>query len=596
MNKKKLRWAVLSVLLTIIFSFPLLVILGAAPFLPGTQPLELTNPLVPPGCSCHKEYDNPAIYEPWDTWAGSMMAQAARDPIYWATLDIAEQDVPDVGDLCIRCHSPFGWLEGRSGPPFDGSQLTGDDFEGVLCDFCHRMYEGTPPDPTYTENGQYWVSDLTEKRGPYDDVKAGHGFIYSDFHVDSTICGVCHNVSNPLINLVDDSGVDTGLSFPIERTYKEWIQSDYGDPASADYTTCSECHQPPALNKKACSLGSAPVRPEVPMHEFVGGNVWMMDLLKVEESGLGRTDNFNWTKARALDMLQTKSATMALNLPASIEEGYLMAVDVIITNLTGHKLPTGYPEGRRMWLNLTASDVGSGVFFESGAYDALTAVLTKDPQVKIYEAKPGIWPTGPTFHFVLNNYYPKDNRIPPLGFIPDIETEPKGYSYPDLGGGVLAHYDTTTYLVPVPLGVTDPVTVTATLRYQSTSKEYIEFLEAENTTTTRGTEMRVLWETYGKSAPVDMVSQAGAVPATLCSSGVPPDTFLLVDKTGFVVLDWTPEADTAFYRVYRYMTPDMSDIPTVIELYDDFYDDDVLGDGLDYYYKIETVNGCGTTM
>ncbi|UCF81463.1 MAG: hypothetical protein JSV08_03375, partial [Acidobacteriota bacterium] len=357
--------------------------------------------------------------------------------------------------------------------------------------------------------------------------------------------------------------------------------------------------------KKAAG-GGAPVRAEVPMHQFAGGNVWMLELLDAE-MGLGREENFAWTMTQALDMLQTKSATMALGLPPSIEEGYLMAVDVTITNLTGHKLPTGYPEGRRMWLNLTASDVGSGVFFESGAYDPLTAVLTKDPQVKIYEAKPGIWGTGPTFHFVLNNYYPKDNRIPPLGFIPDIETEPKGYSYPDLGGGVLAHYDTTTYLVPVPLGVTDPVTVTATLRYQSSSKEYIDFLVSENTTTTRGTEMLALWEKqvlpppdppriYGKSAPVDMVSQSADVPATLCVSGVPPDTFLLVDKTGFVALDWTPEANTAFYRVYRYTLPDMSDIPTVIDLYDDFYDDDVLGDGLDYYYKIETVNGCGTTM
>jgi hypothetical protein len=33
---------------------------------------------------------------------------------------IANQDARSSGDLCIRCHSPFGWMEGRSNPT-DGS-------------------------------------------------------------------------------------------------------------------------------------------------------------------------------------------------------------------------------------------------------------------------------------------------------------------------------------------------------------------------------------------------------------------------------------------------------------------------------------------
>lgn len=43
-----------------------------------------------------------------------MMAQAARDPLFLACLAVEEQDAPSVGDLCIRCHSPGGWEEGRS--------------------------------------------------------------------------------------------------------------------------------------------------------------------------------------------------------------------------------------------------------------------------------------------------------------------------------------------------------------------------------------------------------------------------------------------------------------------------------------------------
>lgn len=66
------------------------------------------------------------------------MSQAACDPLFYACLAIAEQDAPGSSDLCIRCHTPQGWLEGRS-VPTDGSALNVSDREGVTCDFCHKM-------------------------------------------------------------------------------------------------------------------------------------------------------------------------------------------------------------------------------------------------------------------------------------------------------------------------------------------------------------------------------------------------------------------------------------------------------------------------
>ena len=52
-------------------------------------------------------------------------------------LTIANQDAAFAGDLCLRCHAPVGWLEGRS-TPTDGSHLADIDYEGVSCNFCHR--------------------------------------------------------------------------------------------------------------------------------------------------------------------------------------------------------------------------------------------------------------------------------------------------------------------------------------------------------------------------------------------------------------------------------------------------------------------------
>ncbi|MBT8075072.1 MAG: hypothetical protein KJN61_01265, partial [Gammaproteobacteria bacterium] len=69
---------------------------------PGTQPGEIGGLESPNKCdNCHGGY-NSAV-EPAHNWRGSMMAHAGRDPIFWATLAVAEQDFDGAGDLCLRC-------------------------------------------------------------------------------------------------------------------------------------------------------------------------------------------------------------------------------------------------------------------------------------------------------------------------------------------------------------------------------------------------------------------------------------------------------------------------------------------------------------
>src|SRR5262249_10624649 len=53
--------------------------------------------------------DTNTMFMPWDTWAGSMMANAARDPLYLASLTVAEQDHPGSGGFCLRCHTPSAY-------------------------------------------------------------------------------------------------------------------------------------------------------------------------------------------------------------------------------------------------------------------------------------------------------------------------------------------------------------------------------------------------------------------------------------------------------------------------------------------------------
>ena len=121
---------------------------------PGTQEKEVSA-LIPPiqdkpgpyqdktlnkACyNCHED-DRPESHV--KTWSGGMMAQASRDPLFLASLAIAEQDFDGSGDFCIRCHFPRAWYDGRS-TPTDASAIGIDDTNGVSCEFCHKM---TNPD------------------------------------------------------------------------------------------------------------------------------------------------------------------------------------------------------------------------------------------------------------------------------------------------------------------------------------------------------------------------------------------------------------------------------------------------------------------
>ena len=181
---------------------------------PGTQPGQVANLESPDKCdNCHGGYNT--THEPAHNWRGSMMAQATRDPIFWATMAVAEQDFDGAGDLCLRCHTPEGWLGGRS-TPTDGSALAAGDADGVSCDTCHKLtnpnnsehlglqvspflaYDEKTPATGYYGSGMYAMWGGSEKLGPYASTNARHQFLPSSFHRQSELCGTCHDVSNPV--------------------------------------------------------------------------------------------------------------------------------------------------------------------------------------------------------------------------------------------------------------------------------------------------------------------------------------------------------------------------------------------------------------
>jgi len=522
----------------------------------GTNPFE-GSPLADPSqtcITCHGGYDTDI--EHWHNWQGSMMGQAMRDPLYMATVAVAEEVVPAVGDLCLRCHTPGGWQEGRS---FDtsGAMLTSKDLQGVQCDYCHRMVdpvyvEGVSPagdddiigdldlPPLEAANGMFVTDPDPIMRGPYADANASHQFLDSNFHRTSQLCGTCHDVSNPAFVAGDEPGKydvqaldtphpdgDRRNMVPVERTFSEWEASEFastgvylpqfaGDKPDGIVSTCQDCHMRDVTGV-GCTEPGAPTRTDLGLHDLTGGNTFLPDILPIWFPELD-TAALQDGKQRAIAML-TLAATMDLTLTPVDNQP---AVTVRLTNQTGHKLPSGYPEGRRMWLNVKAYDASDVMVYESGHYDDATGELGHDDDAKIYHIEPGIsarlsaiigMPAGPSFYFPLSDTVYSDNRIPPRGFtnagFVTAQSPVVAYTYEDG-----QYWDDTEYILPVSARRVD-----VTYYYQTTSKEYVEFLRDNNHTNTLGQEVYDAWANNGRSTPVVVAQQS----AILDVSAAPDD-------------------------------------------------------------------------
>jgi hypothetical protein len=520
---------------------------------PGTQPGDLNAPIYSPNnCTfCHANYDE--AQEPYRRWVGGMMANAVRDPVFQAAMTIANQDMAEAGELCLRCHTPGGWLEGNS-TPADGSALTGVDYEGVSCHGCHRMVDpiadagnpfedtailaGLASAPSDAHGGQYVVDPEDRRRGPFD---LGPGFPYHDwllspFHRESLNCATCHEVSNPALERVGGAtpaASDTYVlgtlgaehpthaktdEFPLERTFTEWALSSFaagpiemGGRFGGNQTavsTCQDCHLP-TTNGTACQpfLGGA-VRTDLPQHDFAGANSWVpRSIYSLDQSlALYPATHVN---GQDLPLFEAAIARNKSMLRAASDLVLTkVGTDLVarITNQSGHKLPTGYGEGRRMWLNVKFYDADDALLAERGHYDYSSATLTTG-DTEVYEIRHGLdaamaaltgLPSGASFHFALNNTIVKDNRIPPRGFTNAAfeagQAQVVGASYSDG-----QYWDDTSFAIPV--GASYAI---VSVYYQTSSKEYVEFLDTTNVTDTKGDIVYDEWVAAGMSRPVLM--------------------------------------------------------------------------------------------
>ena len=507
---KRIRLFVICIL------FAFITAAGAEIFLPGMQPKEagIEFAKVKQCQMCHENKKN-GDADIFYSWQGGMMANAAYDPIFRATLAISEQDIPGVGEFCFRCHTPRGWLEDRS-KPSDGSALNREDMFGVSCDICHRLIDPMSdeakklvkdPPPGYG-NAMMVADPENTVRGPYEPIQGAmpHDMMKSDYHASGDLCGTCHDISNPVF--AKDVKTQPPYAFGhIERTFSEWKLSDYAKQGKDG--SCQSCHYPKVEGGGYPAKYNSKHRDHFVVHGPVGGSTWVQEATWIL-SGNHKDMNKNAMYSaidRARKLLKT-AATLDLTFS---DKGKAV---LRITNKTGHKLPSGYPEGRRMWVNVKYYDSKGEIIKQIGEYgqkkdtlsgESVTVPTLLDPDsTRVYEVNPGMSEAvakkfnktpGKSFHFVLNDIILKDNRIPPKGFNNEKFAEhlsaPVGATYADG-----QHWDDLE--LDLPAGC---VKVEANLMYQSMSWEYLKFLVEENKSNDTSRRLYEVWQQTGQCPP-----------------------------------------------------------------------------------------------
>ncbi len=445
----------------------------AAPVAPASGPSAPTLALSRVCASCHSNADGAramrdvdgAGVAPHDLWRGSVHSASAVDPIWRATLAAELQAFGEHGEstaaTCLRCHAPLastlGLEDHGTGDLLHALDCEGDlgmaARDGVSCTVCHAMLPDGLGEPE-TFDGHFRLDEERRLFGPHADPVTGPMRMRTGFtptegaHVlDSGLCATCHTLqTEPL----DAAGQPTGRHFLEQGPFLEWQASAFA--VEGREVTCQACHLPTAGadgDPLATRLARNPGGRDFPFttdrapfgrHEFHGGNVLLLDLLREHGDALGAPGSpadYAAALERTREQLETRTASLELTDRGTTANGEAW-FDLTIHNRTGHKLPTGYP-ARRMFLSVEAVDAEGRILFAAGRTDERGRLVDGDGRVLPSEERGGPparhrteltradepleWRAeardsedAPTFRLLRMDHWGVDDRILPHGW------------------------------------------------------------------------------------------------------------------------------------------------------------------------------------
>ena len=403
--------------------------------------------------------------------------------------------------------------------------------------------------------------------------------VHDDYVKDSRICGTCHAINLPVLDAKADSSVDersghgpdpydncplgNGHCSFEQGTYLEWLNSSFqneiGKPG-AQAQTCQDCHMKGTFGGKVVQTKIAAVEDNnypaaehrapneelnVPVrtsgyarHQFQGLNAFLLGFFSQFSNLLGvRTcsymasgcsektwfSNIPTAMANFNEQALKETATIAASTPAFTRnaDGTLtLTTDVAVTNLTGHRFPSGV-SFRRAFIELTVRGRDGKLLFGSGRTNAAGVIvdgsdrplpseyvgsrgengmsyqphfwspgnpISRSDQVQIFEELLKDADGKFTTSFLRQDVHFKDNRILPRGWThggPDPKLffgRPLQETHPD-GVGMDAHYadplgangqSVVRYQIALPAGTDQQsLQISAKLFYQTVPPYYL---------------------------------------------------------------------------------------------------------------------------
>lgn len=201
--------------------------------------------------------------------------------------------------------------------------------------------------------------------------------------------------------------------------------------------------EPGVTKNPGKSAVMGPEREHVYSHRFTGANVTLHKYFGQNEMA-----------ERALKLLQSAAEIEFLSLPSTLQAGASAKVSLRVTNVgAGHKLPTGFPEGREVWIDFKVTDSSGKEVYRSGAIEdghteagthSFKAILG-DSEGNVVEY--AVWEADRVL---------SDTRILPMG------------------------YSDANYEFDIPFDAVTPLTITAELNYWGFSQATLDKIVGEN--------------------------------------------------------------------------------------------------------------------
>jgi hypothetical protein len=301
--------------------------------------------------------------------------------------DMARLYGDQVVTTCLRCHGAMGKRQydfdrGRGDEPWHpDATFSRDRFhvadqkhphhaygalarDGISCTACQGMVEEYKDLGDFLANsitGQYKAGPATEIYGPFADV-----------------------VTKPM-------QVTLGAAPCLE-----WLNSKYQDEfgKTADSRSCQDCHMPKGYESPDGTVAIDQIQTKIAVlqdqeypeadnriptaehtvrfrkegsrrHTFQGANVYLMELFRQFYDVLGVRLKDYETGVEGLHFAidnyvhNARKNTATLELATVETAGQVIAADVKVTNLTGHRLPSGVGF-RRLWIELLLIDSTTG--------------------------------------------------------------------------------------------------------------------------------------------------------------------------------------------------------------------------------------------